>query len=82
MKNQEIARIFYEIADFLEMEEVSFKPYAYQRAALSLETLAEDIEEVYQKGGEKAIEEIPGIGKNIAGKSAHPTNSLFFENPD
>lgn len=37
MKNQEIANIFYEIADFLEMEGVAFKPYAYQKAAITLE---------------------------------------------
>jgi DNA polymerase (family 10) len=33
MKNQEIANIFYEIADFLEMEGVQFKPYAYQKGS-------------------------------------------------
>ena len=68
MTNQELAKIFYEIADFLEMEEVSFKPYAYQKAALALGTLGEDIEEIYKKGGEKAIEEISGVGKSIAEK--------------
>ncbi len=68
MKNQELANIFYEIADFLEMEEVAFKPQAYRKAALALETLGEDIEEIYQRGGQKAVEEIPSIGKNIAEK--------------
>jgi DNA polymerase (family 10) len=66
MKNQEIAKIFYEIADYLEMEEVQFKPYAYQKAALTLETLEEDVEEIYKKGGLKALEKIPGAGKSIA----------------
>lgn len=68
MKNQEIAKILYEIADFLEMEEVPFKPYAYQKAALALETLGEDVEEIYQGGGRKAVEKIPGVGKSIAEK--------------
>jgi DNA polymerase (family 10) len=68
MKNQEIAKIFHEIADYLEMEGVQFKPYAYQKAAFSLESLEKDIEEVYKKGGGKAIEEIPGVGKSIAQK--------------
>jgi len=68
MKNQEIAKIFYEIADYLEMEGVQFKPYAYQKVALALENLEEDIGEIYEKGGEKAIEEIPGVGKNIGAK--------------
>ena len=66
MKNQELAQIFYEIADYLEMEEVQFKPYAYQKAALTLETLEEDVEEIYKKGGRKALEKIPGVGKSIA----------------
>ena len=68
MKNQEIANILYEIADFLEMEEVAFKPYAYQKAAITLESLEEDIEEIYKKGGIEGLEEIPGVGKSIAEK--------------
>jgi len=66
MKNQEIASIFYEIADFLEMEGIQFKPYAYRRVAITLETLEEDVEDIYKKGGLKALEKIPGVGKNIA----------------
>ena len=68
MKNQELARIFYEIAEFLEMEGVAFKPYAYQRASITLENLEESVEKVYKTGGIKALEEIPGIGRSIAQK--------------
>ncbi len=68
MTNQEIAKIFYEIADFLEMESVPFKPYAYQKAALALETLGEDVREIYKRGGEEAIKKIPGVGESIAQK--------------
>jgi len=68
MKNQDIANIFYEIADFLEMEGVQFKPYAYQKAAITLETLEKDVAEIYKEGGKKALEEIPGVGKSIAEK--------------
>jgi len=68
MKNQEIAKMFYEISKFLEMDNVSFKPYAYQKAALTLETLKDDIGEIYRKGGLKALKEIPNIGENIAKK--------------
>ena len=68
MNNQDIAKIFCEIADYLEMEGVQFKPYAYQKVALALENLEEDVRETYKKGGEKAIEEIPGVGKNIGAK--------------
>jgi len=68
MKNQKLAQIFYEIAKFLKMEEVAFKPYAYQKAAITLESLEKDIEEIYEKGGIKALEEISGVGKSIARK--------------
>lgn len=68
MKNQEIAQIFREIADFLEMEGVQFKPYAYQKAALTLESLEEDLEKIYQQKGTKALEAIPGVGKSMAEK--------------
>jgi len=68
MKNKELANIFYEIADYLKMEEVDFKPYAYERAAAALEGSEEDVEEIYKKGGIKALEEIPGVGKSIAEK--------------
>jgi DNA polymerase (family 10) len=68
VKNQELAKIFYEIANYLEMEEMPFKPYAYQKAAITLETLEEDTEEIYKEGGRKAILKIPGVGESIADK--------------
>ncbi len=66
MKNQEIAKILYEIASFLEMEGVAFKPYAYEKVALALEGLEEDVEDIYKRDGLKGLEKIPGVGKNIA----------------
>ena len=68
MKNQEIAKIFYEIAYFLEMEGVKFKPYAYEKAALTLEGLEKDVEEIYKKEGLEGLKKIPGIGESIAKK--------------
>lgn len=66
MKNIEIAEIFYRIADLLEMEEVSFRSRAYEKAARNLESLDEDVEEIYKGGGTKELEKIPGIGKGLA----------------
>jgi len=66
MKNYELAKIFYEIADYLKMEDIAFKPYAYQKAALALETLEEDVGDVYKREGLKGLEKIPGVGKTIA----------------
>jgi DNA polymerase (family 10) len=67
-KNFEVATILKEIAVFLEMEDVQFKPRAYEKAARSIEALQEDVEEIYKKGGIKALMEIPGVGKSIAEK--------------
>lgn len=68
MFNQELAKILYEIGYFLEMEEIPFKPYAYQKVAILLDTLEQDATEIYKKEGLKGLEKIPGIGKNIAEK--------------
>lgn len=68
MKNQELAKIFAEISEYLEMDGVPFKPYAYQKAALTLETLKDDVEDLYKKGGFKALKSIPGVGESIAKK--------------
>lgn len=48
------------------MKGVAFKPYAYEKAAINLETLEEDVEEMYKKGGLYALKEIPGVGESIA----------------
>jgi len=66
VKNQEIAKIFNDIARFLKIDGVAFKPYAYERAAISLETLKGDVGQIYIKGGRKALEEIEGIGKAMS----------------
>ena len=68
MANQEIAKIFQNIALYLEMQDIAFKPQAYEKAALNLETLSEDVSEIYKKGGINALKEIPGIGENLAEK--------------
>ena len=66
--NQKLANIFYEIAYFLEMEGVPFKPYAYEKAAIILENLEKDVGDIYQEKGIEGLEAIPGIGKSIAQK--------------
>jgi len=68
MKNRQLSQIFYEIASFLEMEGIPFKPYAYERVGLVLETLEKDVSQIYKEGGIKALEKIPGVGENIAKK--------------
>jgi DNA polymerase (family X) len=67
-KNQELAKIFSEMADYLGIEEVPFKPQAYKKVAETLESLEKGVDEIYKKNGTKGLEEIPGVGKNIAEK--------------
>src|SRR3989344_1549230 len=66
MINQDIAKIFSEMSALLEMLGAAFKPQAYERAAVSIENLGDDLAEIYKKGGVRALEEIPGIGKSMA----------------
>ncbi len=65
MKNQELAELFYGIADLLDMSQDAgpFEAIAYRRAARQLESLAEDIEDVARQG---RLRTIPGIGPSIA----------------
>jgi DNA polymerase/3'-5' exonuclease PolX len=65
-KNEELIRIFNEIADLLDLKgEVRFKADAYRRAARSLEALGEDAGRVAERG---ELGTIPGIGEAIEEK--------------
>lgn len=66
MKNQEIAKILYDIARYLEMDGVPFKPYAYEKVAMAIESLDEDVEKTYKESGKSALFKIPGVGEGIA----------------
>src|SRR3990170_169756 len=68
MKNHEVARILKNIAILLDMDDVPFKPRAYEKAALTIEALEDDVEQTYKTGGVKALKEIPGVGESIAEK--------------
>ena len=65
MRNSDVARMFYEIADLLELQRISFKPQAYRRAASAIEQLEVDVEDVVREGKHK---DIPGVGVAIAKK--------------
>ncbi len=66
MTNLEIAKIFREMAALYEMQEVQFKPRAYERVARSLESLGKSVADLYQENGPKGLEKIPGVGRGIA----------------
>jgi DNA polymerase (family X) len=65
MKNREIARMFSDIADIMEIKEGNpFKIRAYRRAALNLEGLSQDLAEL----SHKELLDIPGVGADLAAK--------------
>ena len=82
MINRDISKILYEMAVLLEMKEVEFKPRAYEKAASSLESLAEDVGDMYKHGGLKALENIPGVGQSIGEKIEEYINTKHIKEHD
>lgn len=68
IKNSDIAHILSEIGEYLEMQDVPFKPRAYEKVAEAIGSFEEDVSEIYKEGGIKALEAIPGVGLSIAEK--------------
>ncbi len=67
MNNKEIARVFADIADLLELKgENPFKIRAYQKAARAIEHLPVEVEQLVR---EDRLREIPGVGEAIARKT-------------
>ncbi len=68
MKNSDIAKVFSDIADLLEIKgENQFKVRAYQRATRTIEHLPVEVEQMVKEG--QSLEEIPGVGEAIAKKT-------------
>ncbi len=66
MGNFALARLFYDMASLLQARESSvFRVRAYQRAAQTLETLAEDVAAVAARG---ELTSLPGIGRDLAAR--------------
>lgn len=64
MKNSEIAKVFRDIANILEIKgENRFRVRAYERAAQNIEGLSADIESFIEQN---RLQEIPGIGKDLS----------------
>jgi DNA polymerase (family 10) len=78
MTKGEIAELFEEIADLLELKNDNpFRVRAYRNAARVLDGLTEDLQKLIQ---EERLTEIKGIGKDLAAKIAEmaTTNHLKF----
>jgi len=66
MKNKEIAEVFREVAQLLEIKgDNPYRIRAYEKAAQTIEALGVDVEELAKKG---KLTSIPGIGADLASK--------------
>jgi DNA polymerase (family X) len=66
VKNREVANLLNEMAELLELHaENRFKIIAYGKAARTIESLKEDVEQICREG---RLDSIPGVGKAIAQK--------------
>ncbi len=70
MYNSQIADLFEEIADMLDLEEGDhrFEVLAYRKAALTIGSLQEDVSDIYWRKGLEGLMELPGIGQGLAKK--------------
>ncbi|HHD77479.1 MAG TPA: DNA polymerase/3'-5' exonuclease PolX [Campylobacteraceae bacterium] len=67
MQNRQVAAIFNELADLLEIEgENPFKVRAYRNAARTIEGLGDALEDMIDRGED--LTKLPGIGEDLAEK--------------
>ena len=79
VQNSEIAQIFNEIADLLEIEEANqFRVRAYRNAARKVESYPKRIHQLVESG--ESLDEISGIGEDLAKKIKEivETGNLIF----
>ncbi|HSE21286.1 MAG TPA: helix-hairpin-helix domain-containing protein [Pyrinomonadaceae bacterium] len=69
MDNTEIARRFYRLAALMEIRgDDPFRLRSYRNAAEAIEVWPTPLQEIAEAEGETGLQDIPGIGKAIAGK--------------
>lgn len=69
MTNADIAKIFSDIASLLEIQgENRFRIRAYEQAAHMIIGLPEELAEIYKRGERSAVDDLPGIGVDLADK--------------
>ena len=69
MNNAEIARRFYRLSALMEIRgDDPFRLRSYRNAAEAIEVWPTSLKEIAEKEGVTGLQEIPGVGKAIAGK--------------
>jgi DNA polymerase (family 10) len=70
MQNADVARIFDDLADLLEIQGANpFRVRAYRNASRTVESLSESLAEI-AADEDRGLDDLPGIGKDLAGKIA------------
>ena len=78
VQNAEVAAMFDQAADLLEIEgENQFRVRAYRRAARTIEGLSQSVRSLI--AAHEDLSELPGIGKDLAGKIADIVASGHFD---
>lgn len=82
MENKEIARLFSETADLMEVAgEDGFRIRSYRNAAAAIQSHPERIEDIV-RNPERKVTEIPGIGKGLAAVLVEIAERGSFERRD
>ena len=69
MDNKEIARRFYRLSALMEVRgDDPFRLRSYRNAAEAIEVWPASLKEIADQEGVAGLQEIPGVGKAIAGK--------------
>jgi DNA polymerase (family 10) len=68
MDNTALARVFRDLAAYLEMDDVPFKPRAYEKAAQAVESFDRPVADLYREQGLRGLRAIPGVGSSMAQK--------------
>lgn len=66
ISNAEVAERLREMALFLDMTSVPFKPRAYEKAATAVAALERPVAELYAADGVRALDRLPHVGRGIA----------------
>ena len=80
MDNKEIARRFYRLSALMEVRgDHPFRLRSYRNAAEAIEVWPTSLKEIADKEGVTGLQEIPGVGKAIAGKVIDLLNKGTFD---
>lgn len=80
MDNEQIARRFNRMASLMEIRgEDQFRLRSYRMAAEAIETWPTEMKNIVDKEGAAGLQEIPGVGKALAGKIVELVSKGTFD---